>query len=91
MGLEASECEVTAVKLLTPVVIVFGVTALADLVKNNGVRLSVILGTFVYGTMLFALYEINAELATALAWVVVITALLTSGATVFGALKKGIA
>lgn len=77
-------------RLVTPIVIVFGLTSLANLIKDGSVKLSVILGTFVYGVMLFALNEINSEVATAFAWVVAITVMLTHGSTVFGSIAKGI-
>lgn len=77
-------------RLIAPIVIVFGLTSMANLITNGSVKPTVILGTFVYGTMLFALNEINSEVATAFAWVVAITVMLTHGSTVFGSIAKGL-
>lgn len=76
-------------KILLPVVLTFGVTALADLTKNGSVRLSIFLGSAVYALLIVGAGEINAEVALAFAWVVAITALLTSGQVVFSAIAKG--
>jgi hypothetical protein len=76
-------------KILLPVILTFGVTALADLSSKGSVRLSIFLGSAVYGLLIVAASEINAEIALAFAWVVAITALLTSGQTVFTAIAKG--
>lgn len=77
--------------VLLPVVLTFGTAALSDLTKTGSVRLSVILGGFVYGAAMFALYEVNAEITLALAWVAALTSLLLNGQVVFKALGKGIA
>ena len=75
--------------IMLPIVLSIGVTVLADLTSKGTVRLSVLLGGFLYGLISFGVSEINAELGIALAWVVAFTALLTSGEIVFNALSKG--
>lgn len=75
--------------IITPVAIAVGITALADMSKGS-VRLKVFLGGAIYGLMIAGAAEINEEVAVAFAWVVAITALLTSGQVVFTAIGKGL-
>lgn len=76
--------------VLLPVIISGGITALNDLVSRNGLRVTVIAGTFVFGLAMFILETINSELAVAIAWVVAISALLLNGVPVFQAVSKGV-
>lgn len=76
--------------VLTPVVIVFGVTAAKKLVVDGTFDVKVLVGGFVFGLLLFGLNEANSEVATAFAWVAAITAVLINGAPLFKAIQGGL-
>ena len=75
--------------VVTPIAIIFGITALRNLIEGGGVKLPVVVGSFVFGVLLFGINEVSPEVAMAFAWVAAITAVLINGAPVFKAVSEG--
>lgn len=76
--------------VLLPVIVAGGATALNDLMVKGGVRPTVLIGTFIFGSAIFLLAELNTEIALSIAWVTAITSVLLNGVPVFQAISKGV-
>lgn len=73
---------------LGPLTMAIVPAVVAAALKDKAIPTRTIIAAFLFGAMVYGLYEVNAQIAVAFAWVAALTSLLVNGPTVFQAVGR---